>query len=126
MTGADSPVIALSSTVATPSMTSPSSGIVSPASTRTTAPFFNSSASCGCQAEPCFGAFSTLATILLRIPRRLAVCALLRPSARASAKLANSTVNQSQTATARMNPAGASPVPPSAWMPSTVVRMLPT
>ena len=48
MTGADSPVIALSSTEATPSMTSPSSGIESPASTSTTAPFFSSSASCGC------------------------------------------------------------------------------
>ena len=34
MTGADSPVMALSSTEATPSMTSPSIGITSPASTR--------------------------------------------------------------------------------------------
>ena len=38
MTGADSPVIALSLTEATPSMTSPSPGIISPASTTTTSP----------------------------------------------------------------------------------------
>ena len=37
-TGADSPVMALSSTVATPSMTSPSSGIMSPVSMKTTSP----------------------------------------------------------------------------------------
>ena len=126
MTGADSPVIALSSTEATPSMTSPSSGIGSPASTYTTAPFFSSSASCGCQAAPRLGSCSTLAMTRFFMPRRLAVCALLRPSASASAKLANSTVNQSQTATWRMKEAGASPLPPSAWKPSTVVRMLPT
>ena len=40
MTGADSPVIAASLTEATPSMTSPSDGIVSPASTSTTSPTF--------------------------------------------------------------------------------------
>ena len=126
MTGADSPVIALSSTEATPSMTSPSSGTTSPASISTTTPFFSSSASCGCHDAPCFGALSTLATTFFFMPRRLAVCALLRPSASASAKLAKRTVNQSQTATARMKPAGASPLPASAWMPRTVVRMLPT
>ncbi len=38
ITGADSPVIALSSTEAAPSMTSPSAGIYSPASTSTTSP----------------------------------------------------------------------------------------
>ena len=38
MTGADSPVIAASLTEATPSITSPSDGMVSPASTRTTSP----------------------------------------------------------------------------------------
>ena len=38
ITGADSPVIALSSTEAVPWMTSPSPGIVSPASTSTTSP----------------------------------------------------------------------------------------
>ena len=39
MTGADSPVMALSSTEAAPSMTSPSAGICSPALTRTISPF---------------------------------------------------------------------------------------
>ncbi len=38
MTGADSPVMALSLTLATPSITSPSDGIRSPASTSTTSP----------------------------------------------------------------------------------------
>ena len=38
MTGADSPVMALSSTEATPSMMSPSAGITSPAATRTMSP----------------------------------------------------------------------------------------
>jgi len=40
MTGADSPVIAASLTEAMPSMTSPSDGMVSPASTRTMSPTF--------------------------------------------------------------------------------------
>ena len=44
----------------------------------------------------------------------------------ASAKLANSTVNQSQTDTQKMNQAGASPLPTSAWTQSRVVRMEPT
>ncbi len=39
MTGADSPVMALSSTEAAPSMTSPSAGICSPAWTMTISPF---------------------------------------------------------------------------------------
>ena len=38
MTGADSPVMALSSTEAAPSMTSPSAGICSPADTTTISP----------------------------------------------------------------------------------------
>ena len=41
-TGADSPVIADSSTDAIPSMTSPSPGIISPADTMTISPFFSS------------------------------------------------------------------------------------
>ena len=40
ITGANSPVIAASLTEATPSMTSPSDGMVSPASTSTTSPTF--------------------------------------------------------------------------------------
>ncbi len=48
ITGADSPVMALSSTEATPSMTSPSAGMVSPASISTTSPLRRLSASSGC------------------------------------------------------------------------------
>ena len=55
-----------------------------------------------------------------------AAWALLRPSAIASAKLANSTVNHSHSVIARMKPAGASPCPNRAWKNSAVVRMLPT
>ncbi|MNV96250.1 hypothetical protein D3C71_1912350 [compost metagenome] len=44
ITGADSPVMALSSTDAPPSITSPSQGIISPASTSTTSPLRSSSA----------------------------------------------------------------------------------
>ena len=44
-------------------------------------------------------------------PRSAAACALLRPSANASAKFAKSSVNQSQIATFRMNQPGASPGP---------------
>ena len=42
ITGADSPVIADSSTEAIPSITSPSFGIISPFSTKTISPLFNS------------------------------------------------------------------------------------
>ncbi len=44
------------------------------------------------------------AMVSLRALRRLSACALPRPSATASAKLANSTVNQSQIASCAMNP----------------------
>ena len=44
MTGADSPVMADSSTVATPSMISPSAGMISPAETTTRSPFRSRSA----------------------------------------------------------------------------------
>ena len=55
-----------------------------------------------------------------------AAWALPRPSAIASAKLAKSTVNQSQTDTQKMNHAGASPRPTSAWIHRSVVRIDPT
>ncbi len=98
MTGADSPVIAASSTLAMPSMTSPSAGMMSSASQTTRSPFCNSAA----------GTFSSCllrkrrAMVSLRLLRRLSAWALPRPSATASAKLANRTVNQSQTASWKM------------------------
>src|SRR6266498_2060494 len=100
MTGADSPVMAASSTLAMPSTTSPSAGITSPASHTTKSPFCNSGA----------GTFSSRpwrrrrAIVSLRALRRVAACALPRPSATASAKLANKTVNQSQRASCAMKP----------------------
>ncbi len=99
-TGADSPVIALSSTEATPSITSPSSGITSCVSTSTTSPRRRSSACSGSHLPPWKGSSSFLAQVSLRRPRSEAAWALLRPSASASAKLANSTVNHSQIETA--------------------------
>jgi hypothetical protein len=44
----------------------------------------------------------------------------------ASAKFAKSTVNHSQTETAPVKPAGASPAPASAWKKRTVVKAEPT
>ena len=119
ITGADSPVMALSSTDATPSITSPSAGITSPASTSTMSPLRRSSDSSGCHFSPCagtrrIGTSIRLAQVCFFSARSDAACALLRPSASASAKLANSTVNHSHSAIARMKPAGASPLPPRA------------
>src|SRR5262245_4815327 len=96
MTGADSPVMADSSTEAMPSMTSPSLGIISPALTT------HSSSTASWDDGTCSVVPSgrrRLASVSLRAWRSVAACALPRPSAIASAKLANSTVNQSQTAT---------------------------
>ena len=90
--------MALSLTEATPSMTSPSPGISSPASTITMSPTLRSVAGIALTSRP--SGVDQLAgrqaAILVR--RRLSACALPRPSATASAKVANSTVNQSQTA----------------------------
>ena len=94
MTGADSPVIAASLTEAMPSMTSPSEGIMSPASTRTMSPTFSPVQGTSlkfCRSAP----LSSLAWVSLRCRRKVSACALPRPSATASAKLANSTVNHS-------------------------------
>jgi len=53
--------------------------------------------------------------------------ALPRPSAIASARLANNTVNQSHEEMAKMNPAGVSPRPvTAACTKRTVVKRLPT
>src|SRR6201998_4620699 len=96
MTGADSPVIADSSTEATPSITSPSEGMRSPASTRTISPFLSAAAAIVSKTRVCaFG--MRLAFVSVRMRRSVSACALPRPSAIASAKLANSTVNQSHT-----------------------------
>ena len=98
MTGADSPVIADSSTEPTPSMISPSAGMTSPASTTTTSPRCSSAA--GTRAAV---ATQRSAFVVVRVARSALACALPRPSAIASAKFANSTVSQSQTAIVATN-----------------------
>src|SRR3974377_2119676 len=93
MTGADSPVIAASLTEAMPSITSPSEGILSPASTSTTSPTFRlvPGTSRYVRSAP----VNSLAWLSVRVFRNDSACALPRPSATASAKLAKSTVNHS-------------------------------
>ena len=92
ITGADSPVIADSSTLAMPSMTSPSEGIISPASQITTSPFFSSVAIIKTSCFPDI----LRALVCIRLLRRLSAWAFPLPSATASEKLANKTVNHSQ------------------------------
>src|SRR5712692_2054606 len=93
MTGADSPVIADSSTEAIPSITVPSLGITSPASHTTRSPLRNCDEEMRSSLPP---GPSRRAIVSVRARRRLAACALPRPSASASAKLANTIVNHSQ------------------------------
>ena len=95
MTGADSPVIAASLTEATPSITSPSEGMVSPGSTSTTSPTLRLVPGTSLWLLKS-GPASSFAWVSVRCRRKESACALPRPSAMASAKLANSTVNQSQ------------------------------
>ena len=94
MTGADPPVIAASLTEATPSITSPSDGMRSPASTSTMSPTSRSvpETSSYCRL---LSFRSRLACVSVRWRRSVSACALPRPSATASAKFANSSVNQS-------------------------------
>ena len=100
ITGADSPVIADSSTVAMPSMTSPSLGITSPAATTHSSP--TSSGAAGDLLDRPVGP-SPAGRRVGRVWRNVAACALPRPSAIASAKLANSTVNHRKAATRPLN-----------------------
>ncbi len=100
MTGADSPVIADSSTDATPSMTSPSPGMRSPASHTTMSPGRRCAAGTRSSAP---SSRRRRAVISLRVARSASACALPRPSATASAKFANTTVSQSQSATTPVN-----------------------
>src|SRR6266566_1572108 len=100
ITGADSPVMADSSTEATPSTTSPSPGITSPASTSTRSPLRNSGAATSCTWPFRSALARRFAIVVVRARRSVSACALPRPSAMASAKLAKTTVNHSQIATA--------------------------
>jgi hypothetical protein len=107
ITGADSPVTADSSTEAIPSITVPSPGISSPASTTTTSPRRSSDAGFSPPSR-------SRAIVSVRIARRDAAWALPRPSASASARLANTTVSHSQIVTLKVNHAGSSPPPSGA------------
>ena len=118
MTGADSPVIADSSTEAMPSTTVPSPGMTSPASTTTTSP--------RCSSDAGFVAPSrSTAVVVVRIARSASAWALPRPSASASARFAKTTVSHSQTVTVNVNHAGSSPppseLPPKNWMSHAIV-----
>ena len=107
MTGADSPVMADSSTVATPSTTSPSPGMNSPAETTTTSPLRSSGAATTSTRPPGSSRFAVVSVFALR---SVSACALPRPSAIASAKLAKSTVNQSQSVICKEKPTPGLPV----------------
>src|ERR1700761_297817 len=108
ITGADSPVIAASLTDATPSITSPSEGMLSPASTKTTSPTprLVPGTRRTVPSEP----ESSFAWLSVRVLRSDSACALPRPSATASAKLANSTVNHSQRMIWKVKPRCSPPV----------------
>ncbi len=116
-TGADSPVIADSSTEAMPSITVPSPGIASPATTTTTSPRRNSDAGLSLPSV-------RRATVSVRIERNASACAFPRPSASASARLAKTTVSQSQTLIEKANQAGSVP-PPSGGPPKTWISQPP-
>ena len=94
ITGADSPVIADSSTEAMPSMISPSEGMRSLASQTTMSPLFSSAAATSSSVP---SGRSRRASVSERILRSVSAWALPRPSAMPSAKLAKITVRKSQT-----------------------------
>ena len=74
---------------------------------------------------PYCGVVSFLAMTVCFSARSDAAWALLRPSARLSAKFANSTVNHSHRLMAKMKAAGASPLPRRASSHSSVVMIEP-
>src|ERR1017187_4841067 len=118
MTGALSPVMADSSTLAMPSMTSPSPGMVSPASTRMISPERNRAAAT-ISVRPPLSKRRALVSVL--VLRRVSACALPRPSAMASAKLAKSTVNHSQSEIWKVKPTMSAPVARSRTVRSVVI-----
>src|SRR3984893_6232832 len=123
MTGADSPVIADSSTDAIPSITSPSPGMSSPAGTTHSSPMV-SSLDDRSTIEP--SGSRTRASVSERVLRSVSACALPRPSATASAKFANSTVNHSHADTSPVNTLSDALAEGSFWKNRIVVRTLPT
>src|SRR6202167_2168915 len=111
MTGADSPVMADSSTEATPSTTSPSPGMTWPASTTTWSPSVSAvpgtdSSRTDAGSSPGFQPTSRRAIVSRLARRSVSACALPRPSATASARLAKTTVSHSQTTIVQLNAEG--------------------
>ena len=123
ITGADSPVMADSSTVAIPSITSPSAGISSPAVTTTTSPATRRALGTSTR-EP--SSSRLRATVSARVLRRLAACALPRPSAMASAKFAKRTVIQSHAAMSPAKRFACVDESPKSFTKRTVTTTLPT
>ena len=125
MTGADSPVIADSSTEATPSTTSPSPGMRSPGVQTTRSPTLSEldGTVWALRVSERFASF--LACVSLRVLRSSSAWAFPRPSAIASAKFANRTVNQSHSVSWKMNPKSGAPRS-SSRTSTTVVNTLPT
>ena len=103
ITGADSPVIADSSTDAMPSMISPSDGMTSPASQTTRSPFDRFAA--GTSSSVPSGSIRR-ASVSERILRSVSAWAFPRPSAMASAKFANMTVKNNQIVIDHVNVLG--------------------
>ena len=118
--------MALSSTEAAPSMTSPSAGICSPAFTMTSSPFFSIAEGTTVIFSFCPAEGILCASTSFREARSESACAFPLPSAIASAKLANRTVNQRMTAIAKVKPPGASFMPISDTPHRTLVRIAET
>ena len=122
ITGALSPVMTDSSTVAMPSMTSPSPGTNSPVLHSTTSPA-RSFEEGTLSLVPSGSRRWAVASLL--VLRSVSAWALPRASAMASAKVANSTVNHSQIQICSSNPRPAAPVTKSR-IRNAVVRAAPT
>ena len=107
ITGADSPVIADSSTLAMPSMTSPSPGMISPGLDDHDVALLQLRRRhrlLGCRPGVQSSSRRAMVSVLAR--RSVSAWALPRPSATASARLANSTVSHSQTVISQANTVG--------------------
>ncbi|MNX83371.1 hypothetical protein D3C86_1151320 [compost metagenome] len=104
ITGALSPVMALSSMVARPSMISPSVGIVSPASQMKISPFARLEDGTICNSSTYISPIGKIffAGVSSLVFRKLSACAFPLASAIASAKLANSKVNNKMMNTVKL------------------------
>ncbi len=103
ITGADSPVMADSSTTAIPSTMSPSPGMTCPAVTTHRLPARNWVDGISSVVP---SGLSSWAVVSRRLRRKVSAWALPRPSATASAKLAKSTVAHSHSVTSPTNTSG--------------------